>query len=882
MIKKKLFFILICSVICAAFFSALLTNQTVSAAAGPSGRKNDFFTSPTGIFVVESGGNKTVYAADGYLGVLTSKNGGALKQLDAFKGAGGDYKTVFVYGEIIITLNGGKLAFYDDDGPAAAVNNSGLPSLLSQAFSDIALDGDILWAAQGGSLYKMEIAAAGGTLTIAQNTIYNTGVNNIVCVEPADGKILLAANNPSRTGSLYLYDFAAAAFISGFPERINDIAFFREKGKPFAAASYQDTLAAINLSDGGIKTFTPAPALPLSGGGIKAASFLYARYDELYVCDDISRAAVIFGLPDLAFKELLFASSGGEPGRLQRAEGAAAWDDKLFIADTWNGRIQVWGADGGLTEFGGGGLIRPTAAAVDALGRVYAVDNHRRVLKFDADYKYVSASEDIIPKGGAAAYITGIAAAADGRIYISDNANNMIWAADEGLAFCEYFDLGGEKPVAVCASLNRNALYVLNGGGGIARLDKDAGETVTRADINKGAAALDIDGITAFAADCRNNILALQTDGGAQTLKILRLEENGAGYSAAGTFTMPLNYQYDMYGITHMAFSPLTGNIYLTDALKSCVYTISPDDTGAEWLSADYKGPVNYADNTALDAGKYKVAPLTLQAALYDLPAASKASEILPRGTETVVLRRTLDGNDYYSFIYLPYLNKAGYVLKALLPAETDPGFVGGYLGDDPPPFTDGRVFAAAPVYKFPGRLSPKIHGGDGKELSLVKDSRVTLVPYSKAADCGPEKWYCIALDGGKIGFVNVLNITTSVYRPTTDILKTNADIVKSAADGGAFMYKKDGTDYYSMNVPPLKDGDRVQVVGKFRANNKYTEVIYQDDLGLAQGYVLTKYIKYDTATNLQWIMLGLLLGLAAVIGAGVYLIRRRKARSPR
>ena len=876
-----------------AIASALSVIFSAPAAVFANAPINGFFTSPTGIFVVETVSDKTVYAADAYLGILTSKNGGALKQ--AFKGAGNghDYKGVFVWRNstlnIVITLDYGKLAFLDMDYQAKGQPHAGyIPDdaggLVSETFSDIALDGNILWAAQGGSLYKIQLSVDAGKLKIVKTQEYLDIVSgNIACVEPADDSILIAANSPLSGGGLYMFDFTTAAFVRNFNQKINDIAFFKDKGRPFAAVSYQkNTIDVINFTDDTVRAFTPPPALPLAEGGIAAASYLYAHNGGLYVCDADTRAAAVFNLPELTFKELLFVSSGDAPGLLKNAEGCCAWDDKLFIADTWNGRIQVWGAGGGITVFGGGGLIRPTAVTVDALGRVYAVDDHKRVLKYDAAYNYVLTSGDIIPQSGNAAYITGIAAAADGRIYISDSKNNMIWAADDGLVFGVYYDdFAVRKPVAVCASFNRNALYVLKDNGAVEMLTppKPPAQPL-KADgieIYPGAGGAEI--ITAFAADCQNNILILQTEDAGETITIVKLEAADPNdpdvYSAAAAFPLPLDYEYAAYNITHMSFSPVTGNIYLTDALKSRVYTLPPDETaalGAKWLSpADYIPPVKYADNTALDAGKYKTAPLNSEALLYELPTASKASEVLPRGTNAVVLYR--DYNGFYSFVYLPALDKAGYVLTVLL---------GGDNPADAPLFTDGRIFNDnTPVYKFPSGFAPKVHGGDGKALSFSKDKRVTLAPYSKAADVGPERWYCIELDGGKIGFVNVLNVANYKYQPTTSILKTNADIVKSAADGGAVMHEKDGGDYNPMSVPPLKDGDRVKIAGRFKANKKYTEIIYQDaDLGLIQGYVLTKYIKYDTATNLQWLMLGLLLALAAVAVFIVYLVRRGKSRS--
>ncbi len=884
MIKKRLSSIFISALLAAAVFTCALQglyyyglcsyeytgNVRPSAVYQnfiTSAVKHDYFTSPAGVCVAGSGETKKTFAADKNLGVIMYGADGRIEK--TFKRGNSKYEYVFVSGNNIITLQDGKPAFFNPAGSTGSDQNNVTVTDPSGAASSpcaaIAVSGDIMYLANGGTVTKARLTASGSAVSIAVESTYNTGLTGITSLAAGGNKLILAADHVFES-AVYSYDFINALRMKIFPSVSGLACYTGSDEKLYAAVASGNSVRLLDASSGAeITDFAPPSAL--SAGGIQSASHLSVSGSVLYVCDAFSRAVITLTLPSLEFGELLFASQGSEPGYLNRSEGVCEWDGNLYIADTGNNRIQVFYPDGSVNIFGNAGDVRlksPSAVAVDPLGKVYTVDSLNRVCVYSAapEFKFVASAA--LP--GAA--VSDIAASADGRIFIADAASGMILTADtgSGLVFSDYKAVN--QPVSLSASINSAALFVLDSSGGVTKLE-DAHGSVSAEPLN-----LPVTGITAIAQDYGNNILALVSDPLQEKIEIYRLGAAPNGdYSVSAVIPLedPLTYDFKTYGFRRISFSAMSGSLYLADNIKSRIYTLDAADTGAQWLDPSaFPGASSYSDRTALT--EYKTAALTLTVPLFSLPVASKASETIQRGTSVVVLSRDLPGNAYFSYVYLPSLNKAGYVMRSLLAAEN---------ADETPAFTDGSVFNDnTPVYKFPGRLSPRLLNPDGGDLLLDKGVKVTLLPYSKSADSGPERWYCIRLDGsGEIGFVNVLNVSNYLYQPTAGFLRTNADIKKNAADGGeVILFGLSGNEYHALNVPPLNDGARVQVVGTFRANSKYTEVIYQDpDLGLIQGYVLTKYIKYDTTTNFQLTMLILSIVLLAAVAAVAFIVIRKK-----
>jgi uncharacterized protein (TIGR03663 family) len=119
---------------------------------------------------------------------------------------------------------------------------------------------------------------------------------------------------------------------------------------------------------------------------------------------------------------------------------AVSNDGRVYVADTWNHRVQCfdtngtflvkWGASGESMDMGGV-FYGPRDVAVDASGRVYVTDTgNERVTVFDADGRFLNqwGSEGIVP--GQFAEPVGIAVDAEGNIYVADTWNRRVQVFD--------------------------------------------------------------------------------------------------------------------------------------------------------------------------------------------------------------------------------------------------------------------------------------------------------------------------------------------------------------------------------------------------------------------------------------------------------------------
>lgn len=110
----------------------------------------------------------------------------------------------------------------------------------------------------------------------------------------------------------------------------------------------------------------------------------------------------------------------------------------VYVADTWNHRIQKFTADGApVTMWGKSlyhvtlgdpfGLWGPRGIAVDSVGRVYVADTgNKRIVIYDADGNYLSQFGGAGMGPGQLDEPVGIAVDRDGRVYVADTWNQRI------------------------------------------------------------------------------------------------------------------------------------------------------------------------------------------------------------------------------------------------------------------------------------------------------------------------------------------------------------------------------------------------------------------------------------------------------------------------
>lgn len=141
------------------------------------------------------------------------------------------------------------------------------------------------------------------------------------------------------------------------------------------------------------------------------------------------------------------AAAGRKPfeGLKEPRDAAVDGRGRLWVADFGNSRLRVFDAEGGYLGGWGGrgsgtyGLRDPCAVAVHG-NRVYVADTwNGRILGFTV------AGE---PKGSTSGLFgpRGVAVGEDGRVWVSDTGNNRVMAFDENLTNPQSFGVRGSGP----------------------------------------------------------------------------------------------------------------------------------------------------------------------------------------------------------------------------------------------------------------------------------------------------------------------------------------------------------------------------------------------------------------------------------------------------
>jgi DNA-binding beta-propeller fold protein YncE len=126
---------------------------------------------------------------------------------------------------------------------------------------------------------------------------------------------------------------------------------------------------------------------------------------------------------------------------------------RVYVADTWNHRIQVFDAAGNLlakwgtygqTDNAANLLYGPRDVAVDALGQVYVTDTgNKRIMVFDPDGLYLTQWGGTGIGPGQFEEPVGIDVDAEGNIYVADTWNQRVQVFDSNYAFLREWPVEG-------------------------------------------------------------------------------------------------------------------------------------------------------------------------------------------------------------------------------------------------------------------------------------------------------------------------------------------------------------------------------------------------------------------------------------------------------
>jgi DNA-binding beta-propeller fold protein YncE len=120
-----------------------------------------------------------------------------------------------------------------------------------------------------------------------------------------------------------------------------------------------------------------------------------------------------------------FGSEGEAPGRFRDPCGIAVGaDGSVYVADTWNHRIQKLTAKGIFVAEWTAGFYGPRGIALDRSGHIYVADTgNGRIVRLDAEgvVEREWGRDDGLLDGP-----VGIAVSAEGEVYVADTGNRRI------------------------------------------------------------------------------------------------------------------------------------------------------------------------------------------------------------------------------------------------------------------------------------------------------------------------------------------------------------------------------------------------------------------------------------------------------------------------
>jgi DNA-binding beta-propeller fold protein YncE len=240
---------------------------------------------------------------------------------------------------------------------------------------------------------------------------------------------------------------AFAAFVTGEAERITIL------DKPYGVAGYNgkiyvcDTNATVMVFDLIKNTFGRLQGAQGMGKLIQPLNISIDKDGNKYVSDPIRQQVVMFDKNDFYVKAF-------GPVESWKPVDAVVFEDRLYVADSKNGKIMVFDQQSGdlLKSFGkqaddSSRLGLPTNLVFDSEGYLYVSDASRfQIVKLDRDGNFRGTVGSLGSHPGAFARPRGLAMDRQNRLYAVDAAFNNVQVFNKDARLLLFFSKGGKTP----------------------------------------------------------------------------------------------------------------------------------------------------------------------------------------------------------------------------------------------------------------------------------------------------------------------------------------------------------------------------------------------------------------------------------------------------
>jgi len=565
--------------------------------------------------------------------------------------------------------------------------------------------------------------------------------------------------------------------------------------------------------------------------------------NQLILCDIAYKTICSFNLStttddllDITSDKVLICSNSSDIGRFDNISNIFTQDEKIYISDTDNNRIQILD-NLNTTILKTPNTIKPSNLVADKFGKIFYIstDNKNVLNSIDiSNSQYIEKSIDEFNSTNLGEIIQ-LEIDNNDKLYLLDKTNNALHLYSTNLEYFKTLNLPSVnenaqlvfvKDINELILYNDNKLYIVN--------------TI---DFSRSIISDSLIGYYKITAGL-SSIYALSND----NKKITNISIQDNSFKIKEDI---LNEYFDLYNT--LTLNNSTNTMYCFNKEKQCIEYFS--------LNQDIKLPSNEDISTSTPLNQ-NTQPIALQSinksAIYEYPYNLGKCYHLNTKINCIAIGKI---NNYYKVL----ISKDNQLATAYIHIN-EVNKINNEIDEKSVIVTHNTI----PVYKYPTLLEFK-----GKAVTINNLNRNEIITLTSHFPISiDDKDFYLYINNNTYGYIFSADVVLNTGNHITYLHNENAK-VKCFDSNKINVYDKD----YTTIISTLDNEYRIYV-NNYDKNSKYTKIIFKDDnLKEVEGYILTEYIKMDKLDSNQIILIAII-AFSIIILLGIiisYIIIKKK-----